>query len=147
MLIANTCALVVAQVNGLGTDAMTSADAWMATFAYCFQIYFDFAGYSDMAIGLGLMMGFQFPENFNFPYLAKSITEFWKRWHMTLGLWMRDYLYIPLGGNRGSSYRTYLNLGLVFLISGLWHGANWNFLVWGAYHGCLLYTSPSPRDV
>ena len=138
VLIANTCALVVAQVNGLGTDAMTSADAWMATFAYCFQIYFDFAGYSDMAIGLGLMMGFQFPENFNFPYLAKSITEFWKRWHMTLGLWMRDYLYIPLGGNRGSSYRTYLNLGLVFLISGLWHGANWNFLIWGAYHGCFL---------
>ena len=138
VFIANTFAVVVAQINALGIDTMSSADAWLATIAYCFQIYFDFAGYSDMAIGLGLMMGFKFPENFNFPYLSKSITEFWKRWHMTLGLWMRDYLYIPLGGNRSSSYRTYINLGLVFLISGLWHGANWNFLIWGAYHGCFL---------
>ncbi len=138
VFIANTFALVVAQINALGIDTMSSADAWLATFAYCFQIYFDFAGYSDMAIGLGLMMGFKFPENFNFPYLSKSITEFWKRWHMTLGLWMRDYLYIPLGGNQKSSYRTYLNLGLVFFISGFWHGANWNFIVWGLYHGCFL---------
>lgn len=113
-------------------------ESWVAVLAYTFQIYFDFSGYSDMAIGLGRMMGFKFPENFNFPYISKSITEFWRRWHMTLSSWMRDYLYIPLGGNRVSATRTYLNLWVVFLISGLWHGASWNFVIWGAYHGLWL---------
>lgn len=116
----------------------TCAEAWIALAAYTFQIYFDFSGYSDMAIGLGRMMGFHFPENFNFPYLSKSITEFWRRWHITLSSWMRDYLYIPLGGNRKGVRRTYINLWLVFLISGLWHGASWNFVIWGAYHGFWL---------
>lgn len=117
-----------------------SGEAWIALVAYTFQIYFDFSGYSDMAIGLGRMMGFHFPENFNYPYISKSITEFWRRWHITLSSWMRDYLYIPLGGNRGSVSRTYINLWLVFLISGLWHGANWNFVIWGAFHGFWLVT-------
>lgn len=103
--------------------------------AYTFQIYFDFSGYSDMAIGLGKMMDFQFPENFNFPYKSESVKAFWKRWHMTLGQWMQDYLYIPLGGNRVSTTRLYVNLWLVFLLSGLWHGASFNFLIWGAWHG------------
>jgi alginate O-acetyltransferase complex protein AlgI len=117
---------------------LTSALAWTGILAYTFQIYFDFAGYSDMAIGLGRMMGFRFPENFNFPYTSRSITEFWKRWHMTLGNWMKDYLYIPLGGNRGG--QTYRNLMTVFLLSGLWHGASWNFVIWGAFHGSFLVT-------
>jgi alginate O-acetyltransferase complex protein AlgI len=102
------------------------------------QLYFDFSGYSDMAIGLGEMMGFRIPENFNFPYISKSITEFWKKWHISLGNWMRNYLYIPLGGNRQGGYRMYANLWLVFIISGFWHGAGWNFILWGAYHGLFL---------
>lgn len=118
----------------------TGGEAWIALVAYTFQIYFDFSGYSDMAIGLGRMMGFHFPENFNFPYISKSITEFWRRWHITLSNWMRDYLYIPLGGNRKGNVRTYVNLWLVFLISGLWHGASWNFVLWGAFHGFWLVT-------
>tara|TARA_R110002050_G_scaffold263065_1_gene403449 strand:+ start:8767 stop:10185 length:1419 start_codon:yes stop_codon:yes gene_type:complete len=138
IFIANTFAEVVANVNGLGIDQMSTTDSWMGILAYTFQIYFDFAGYSDMAIGLGLMIGFQFPENFNFPYLSKSITEFWQRWHITLGSWMRDYLYIPLGGNRVSNIRVYFNLLFVFFISGFWHGANWNFIIWGFYHGFFL---------
>lgn len=117
---------------------LTTTESWVAILAYTFQIYFDFSGYSDMAIGLGRMMGFNFPENFNAPYISKSITEFWQRWHMTLGSWMRDYLYIPLGGNKVSKNRLYVNLITVFLISGIWHGAAWNFLIWGAYHGVLL---------
>ncbi|MFD1467932.1 MBOAT family O-acyltransferase [Hymenobacter caeli] len=112
--------------------------AWLGALAYTFQIYFDFSGYSDMAIGLGRMMGFQFPENFNNPYVARSITEFWQRWHITLGRWMRDYLYIPLGGNRVAPSRLYLNLWTVFILSGFWHGAAWNFVAWGAYHGLFL---------
>ncbi|MFM8964317.1 MAG: MBOAT family O-acyltransferase, partial [Sphingomonadales bacterium] len=107
--------------------------------AYTFQIYFDFSGYSDMAIGLARMMGFRFPENFDSPYSAQSITEFWRRWHITLGAFMRDFLYIPLGGNRvRQKWRLYFNLWLVFLISGLWHGASWNFVLWGAFHGIFL---------
>jgi alginate O-acetyltransferase complex protein AlgI len=103
------------------------------------QIYFDFSGYSDMAIGLALMMGFRFPENFNNPYAARSITDFWRRWHMTLGAWMKNYLYIPLGGNKvQSKTRLYFNLWLVFLASGLWHGAAWGFVIWGVYHGFFL---------
>ena len=112
--------------------------AWLGILAYSFQIYFDFAGYSDMAIGLGRMMGFHFLENFNRPYIATSITAFWRRWHISLSNWMREYLYIPLGGNRTAPGRTYLNLWIVFLISGLWHGAAWNFILWGAYHGFFL---------
>ena len=138
VFIANTFALVVAQVNDIGLAELSTEAAWIGALAYAFQIYFDFAGYSDMAIGLGLMIGFKFPENFNFPYISKSVSEFWKRWHITLGSWMRDYLYIPLGGNKVSPMRVYFNLIFVFFISGLWHGANWNFVVWGLYHGAFL---------
>ena len=116
----------------------TSGTAWIGILAYAFQIYFDFSGYSDMAIGIGRMIGFNFPENFNNPYISQNITEFWRRWHITLGRFMRDYLYIPLGGNKVSAGRLYVNLWLVFLISGLWHGAAWNFVIWGAFHGFFL---------
>jgi alginate O-acetyltransferase complex protein AlgI len=112
--------------------------AWLGAVAYTFQIYFDFSGYSDMAIGLGRFMGFQFPENFNNPYISRSITEFWQRWHITLGRWMRDYLYIPLGGNQVKPSRLYINLWTVFILSGFWHGAAWNFIAWGAFHGLFL---------
>jgi alginate O-acetyltransferase complex protein AlgI len=112
--------------------------AWAGVTAYAFQIYFDFSGYSDMAIGLGLMLGFEFRRNFDLPYLSQSITEFWRRWHISLSTWLRDYLYIPLGGNRRSNRRTYLNLALVMLLGGLWHGAQWTFVIWGAIHGLLL---------
>lgn len=114
------------------------ADAWIGAIAYTLQLYFDFSAYSDMAIGLGLMMGFRFMENFNHPYISKSITEFWQRWHISLSTWLRDYLYIPLGGNRKSPSRTYVNLMLVMLLGGLWHGANWTFVLWGAWHGGFL---------
>lgn len=118
---------------------LSSTEAWLGLLAYAFQIYYDFAGYSDMAIGIGRMIGFTFPENFNNPYVSRSITEFWRRWHMTLSAWMRDYLYIPLGGNRvNTKLRLFMNLWIVFLISGLWHGASWNFVLWGAYHGLFL---------
>jgi len=124
-------------LNGNIMDLSTPA-AWVGILAYTFQIYFDFSGYSDMAIGLGKIMGFHFPENFQSPYTSTSISEFWRRWHITLGGFMRDYLYIPLGGNRVSPVRLYFNLWLVFLLSGLWHGASWNFVLWGAYHGLFL---------
>jgi alginate O-acetyltransferase complex protein AlgI len=114
------------------------ADAWLGAVAYSIQLFFDFSGYSTMAIGLALMIGFKFPENFNDPYLSSSITEFWKRWHMSLSNWLREYLYVPLGGNRKGVFRTYLNLFLTMLLGGLWHGANWTFLVWGAWHGLIL---------
>lgn len=117
---------------------LTFAAAWLGLLAYTIQIYFDFSGYSDMAIGLGRILGFRFPENFNRPYSAHSITEFWRRWHMSLSSWFRDYLYIPLGGNRAGPLRTYANLWVVFLVTGLWHGANWTFILWGAWHGLLL---------
>jgi len=106
--------------------------------AYAFQIYFDFCGYSDMAVGLGRMLGFEYLKNFDAPYLADSITEVWRRWHISLSSVLRDYLYLPLGGNRLGETRTYINLGIVMLLGGLWHGAKWNFVVWGAYHGALL---------
>lgn len=125
-------------LNGNLTE-ISSATAWIGILAYTFQIYFDFSGYSDMAIGLGRMMGFKFPENFNSPYISRSISEFWRRWHITLSTFMRDYLYIPLGGNRvKSNSRLYVNLTVVFLLSGLWHGAAWNFILWGIYHGIFL---------
>jgi alginate O-acetyltransferase complex protein AlgI len=116
----------------------TTADAWLGALSYTVQLYFDFSGYSDMAIGLGLMMGFRFVENFNQPYISQSITEFWRRWHMSLSSWLRDYLYIALGGNRGGTLKTYRNLFLTMLLGGLWHGANWTFLIWGAWHGLIL---------
>jgi alginate O-acetyltransferase complex protein AlgI len=112
--------------------------AWLGVLAYTLQIYFDFSGYSDMAIGLGRIFGFKFPENFNRPYSALSVTDFWRRWHITLSNWFRDYLYIPLGGSRGAARRTYVNLWIVFLLTGAWHGANWTFVAWGIYHGGLL---------
>jgi alginate O-acetyltransferase complex protein AlgI len=118
---------------------LDATSAWMGALLYTFQIYFDFAGYSDMAIGLGRMLGFKFPENFHNPYTATSITDFWRRWHMTLGSWMKNYLYIPLGGNRPKRpWLVYVNLFIVFLASGFWHGANWSFLAWGIYHGTFI---------
>jgi Predicted membrane protein involved in D-alanine export len=138
VLIANTLAQVADQVFAMDYLQIGSGVAWVGILSYTFQIYFDFSGYSDMAIGLGKMMGFNFPENFMNPYTSQSISEFWRRWHMTLGLFMKDYLYIPLGGNRGSKARTYLNLAIVFLCSGFWHGASFNFILWGAFHGFFL---------
>ncbi len=119
-------------------SAVGLADSWFGAVAYSFQIYFDFSGYSDMAIGLGLMLGFVFPKNFDSPYHAQSITEFWRRWHISLSTWLRDYLYIPLGGNRKGEARTYVNLALVMLLGGLWHGAAWTFVIWGGIHGAML---------
>lgn len=138
VLIANTMAVYADKAFALGAGELATSSAWIGMLAYTFQIYFDFSGYSDMAIGLGKMMGFRFPENFNNPYTSKSVTEFWKRWHMTLGNFIMNYLYIPLGGNRKGTGRTYLNLWLCFLLSGLWHGASWNFVVWGAFHGLFI---------
>jgi len=137
---------VVANSMGELADALFAADpaslttgaAWGAAAAYSLQIYYDFSGYSHMAIGLGLWLGFSFPENFNFPYVSRSITEFWRRWHISLSTWLRDYLYIPLGGNRHGALATYRNLLIVFLLCGLWHGAAWSFVLWGGYHGALL---------
>jgi len=139
VILANTLGETADLIFDGSLSTLSTADAWLGLLAYSFQIYYDFAGYSDMAIGLGKMIGFTFPENFNSPYLSGSISEFWRRWHMTLGHWMRDYLYIPLGGNRvNTRSRLYMNLWIVFLISGLWHGASWNFVIWGAYHGLFL---------
>jgi len=126
--------------KGFLLESPTTADAWLSVFAYSAQLYFDFSGYADMAIGLGLMMGFRFCENFNQPYVSQSITEFWRRWHISLSSWLRDYLYISLGGNRGSKLKTYRNLLLTMLLGGLWHGANWTFIIWGAWHGGILAT-------
>ncbi|MDM7483041.1 MAG: MBOAT family protein [Halomonas sp.] len=137
VLIADTLAPVADACFALSHPSL--ADAWLGTFAYGMQLFFDFAGYSAMAIGIGRMLGFQFPENFDAPYIARSIQEFWRRWHMTLGSWLRDYLYIPLGGNRGAPWRVYLNLMLIMAISGLWHGADsLNFLFWGLLHGAAM---------
>jgi len=139
VLIANTLGAQADAVFALNYNEIPAFTAWLGILAYTFQIYFDFSGYSDMALGLGKMLGFKFPENFNNPYTSGSITEFWRRWHITLGNWMRNYLYIPLGGNRvPSKKRLYFNLWFVFLASGLWHGASWSFVVWGAFHGFFL---------
>jgi alginate O-acetyltransferase complex protein AlgI len=137
-IIANTLGMQADAVFKLAPDQVDTAIAWVGALAYTFQIYFDFSGYSDMAIGLGKIMGFRFPENFNNPYTSASITEFWRKWHKTLGAWMKNYLYIPLGGNQGSNIKLYRNLIIVFLLSGFWHGASWNFILWGAYHGLFL---------
>lgn len=136
VLIANVMAAYCADIYQHSPDTTGQFGAWIGALAYTFQLYFDFSGYSDMAIGIGMMMGFRFPENFNSPYSAQSITDFWRRWHITLGAWMRNYLYIPLGGNKNGNL--YLNLCIVFLASGLWHGAAWAFVFWGAYHGFFL---------
>jgi len=139
VLIANVVGHAADMIFALPTDQLGTTTAWIGAISYTFQIYFDFSGYSDMAIGLALMMGFRLPENFMDPYTSTSITDFWRRWHITLGSWMRNYLYIPLGGNRvNSKRRLYFNLWLVFLCSGLWHGAAWGFIIWGAYHGSFL---------
>jgi alginate O-acetyltransferase complex protein AlgI len=137
VLIANVLGDFSAQLLH-GTDDLSTGAAWLGMLAYTFQIYFDFSGYSDMAIGLGKLFGFTFPENFDRPYTSRSITEFWKKWHITLGDFMKNYLYIPLGGNRKGTARTYINLMIVFLLSGLWHGANWTFVLWGVFHGTWL---------
>jgi alginate O-acetyltransferase complex protein AlgI len=136
ILLANPCG----KIADLAFDAgsLGVLDAWYGVIAYAFQIYFDFSGYSDMAIGLGLMLGFVFPKNFDSPYRSQSITEFWRRWHISLSSWLRDYLYVPLGGNRRGPTRTYINLSIVMLLGGLWHGAAWNFIIWGAMHGGML---------
>lgn len=138
VLIANVLGEVADDVFKLQPADINSTTAWLGILAYTFQLYFDFSGYSDMAIGIGKFLGFNFPENFNSPYISQSITEFWRRWHMTLSSWMKNYLYIPLGGNKVSVLRMFLNLWIVFLISGFWHGAEWTFLVWGAYHGFFI---------
>ena len=138
ILIANNTAEVADAVFALAPQALDTATAWIGVFAYTLQIFFDFAGYSLMAIGLGRIMGFHFPQNFNYPYISQSITEFWRRWHMSLSSWFRDYLYIPLGGNRGGPLRTYRNLFIVFFLCGLWHGAAWTFIAWGMFHGAAL---------
>jgi len=136
VLIADTVAPLVEAA--FSAPQPTLADAWLGAVAYTIQLFFDFSGYTDMAIGLALMIGFVFPENFNDPYVSRSITEFWKRWHMSLSNWLREYLYISLGGNRKGLLRTYINLFLTMLLGGLWHGANWTFVLWGAWHGGIL---------
>lgn len=138
VIIANPLGEVADAIFSAQLDSINSMVAWVGIACYTMQIYFDFSGYSDMAIGLARIFGFKFPENFNYPYIAKSIKEFWRRWHMSLSAWFRDYVYIPLGGNRVSLARQYFNLVLVFFLCGLWHGASWNFVIWGLFHGFFL---------
>ncbi len=138
VIIANVLGEVVDTLYGLDPTTMGSGAAWCAAILYTLQIYYDFAGYSDMAIGTAQLFGFDYPENFNYPYISASIQEFWRRWHISLSTWFRDYLYIPLGGNRKGKYRTYLNLWIVFAVTGFWHGARWTFLGWGLYHGFFM---------
>lgn len=138
VLIANTVAVPADQIFALPVEQLTPALAWLGILCYTLQIYFDFSGYSDMAIGIGHMLGFRFKENFRWPYISESIREFWRRWHISLSSWFRDYLYIPLGGNRHGDVRTGFNLVTVFFLCGLWHGASWTFVVWGLYHGAFL---------
>jgi alginate O-acetyltransferase complex protein AlgI len=138
VLLANTFAGLADTIFNAPPDSYPVGTAWLGIIAYTLQIYFDFSGYSDMAIGLGKMVGFDFKENFDYPYIARSIQDFWRRWHISLSSWFRDYVYIPLGGSRGSKVRTYRNLLIVFFVTGLWHGASMNFIVWGLYHGLFL---------
>ncbi len=138
VLIANNVGALWTEVEEMGFAGISTPLAWLAVLAFTLQIYFDFSGYSLMAIGLGRMLGFEFPQNFNFPYISKSMTEFWRRWHMTLGSWFRQYMYIPMGGNRKGAARTVFNLFLVWAATGLWHGASWNFVLWGLYFFVLL---------
>ncbi len=138
ILVANTLALPADQIFALPASQLSTADAWLGVVCYTLQIYFDFSGYSDMAIGMGKMFGFEFMENFRFPYSAQSIRDFWRRWNISLSTWFRDYLYFPLGGNRAGKARTSLNLVIVFFLCGLWHGAGWTFVIWGMFHGLFL---------
>ena len=138
MLIANTMGAIADKIFIQNPDTFSPLVAWIGSIAYTFQLYFDFSGYSDMAIGLGLIFGFKFLENFNYPYISKSITEFWRRWHISLSTWFKEYVYIPLGGNRKGKFKTLRNLGIVFLLTGIWHGAAWNFVVWGIWHGFFI---------
>ena len=138
VLIANTLAVVVDKIFEQAPENLTTEIAWLGAVAYCLQLYYDFSGYSDMAIGLGLMFGFRFLENFNYPYISKSISEFWRRWHISLATWFRQYLYIPLGGNRKGEVRTYWNLFFIFLVTGVWHGAAWNYILWGVWNGIFI---------
>lgn len=138
VLIANNIGMLWSQIKATDYGELSAVTAWLGILAFTFQIYFDFSGYSDMAIGLGKMMGFNFPENFNYPYMSHSISEFWRRWHMTLGAWFKSYIYIPLGGNRKGLPRTIINLLIVWAITGIWHGASWNFMLWGVYFGVLI---------
>jgi len=138
VIISNSIGLVANNIFNLEPYEMSVVLTWIAVIAYTFQIYFDFSGYSDMAIGLGKMFGFNFMENFNYPYISKSITEFWRRWHISLSMWFRDYVYIPLGGNRCSTLKRIRNIFIVWFLTGFWHGANWNFMVWGIYFAFIL---------
>lgn len=138
MLIANTMGAIVDKIFIQDPHNFSHAVAWLGSVAYTFQLYFDFSGYSDMAIGLGLIFGFKFMENFNYPYISKSITEFWRRWHISLSTWFKQYVYISLGGNREGKLKTLRNLGIVFLLTGIWHGAEWTFVVWGIWHGFFI---------
>jgi len=138
VLIANPLALAADTVFSLPQAELSAGLAWFGVLCYTFQIYLDFSGYTDMAIGLGKMFGFEFPENFNYPYFSQSVRDFWRRWHITLSQWFRDYLYVPMGGNRHGARREYFNLLVVFLLCGLWHGANWTFVIWGVWHGLFL---------
>ena len=137
VVLANTFGSVYEQVAAMQMGSFSTLTAWVGAIAYAFQIYFDFGGYSDMAIGLGKMFGFEFLPNFNYPYIAKSITDFWRRWHISLSTWFREYVYIPLGGNRCTPSRHILNLLIVWMLTGLWHGAQWNFMFWGLYYGVI----------
>jgi alginate O-acetyltransferase complex protein AlgI len=138
VLLANQAGVLADLAFGTPVNALTMPMAWLGAIAYSIQIYFDFSGYSDMAIGIGRALGFSFPENFNYPYVSKSITEFWRRWHISLSSWFKDYVYIPLGGNRKGLKRTNCNLFIVFALTGFWHGANWTFFLWGLWHGLFL---------
>ena len=138
VLIANTLAVVADKVFAQAPENLTPEAAWIGAIAYCLQLYYDFSGYSDMAIGLGLMFGFRFLENFNYPYISKTISELWRRWHISLATWFKQYLYIPLGGNRKGELRTYWNLFCIFLVTGVWHGAAWNYILWGVWNGIFI---------
>ncbi|HKM32953.1 MAG TPA: MBOAT family O-acyltransferase [Oscillospiraceae bacterium] len=138
VLLANSIGMLWSQIKAMPIGELPAATAWIGILAFAFQIYFDFSGYSDMAVGLGKMLGFKFPQNFDHPYISKSISEFWRRWHMTLGGWFREYLYIPLGGNRNGTFQTVRNLLIVWFLTGLWHGASWNFVLWGVYFGVII---------
>ncbi len=138
LILANGVGMLWDAVSAQPASSLSALSAWLGVLAYAFQIYFDFSGYSDMAIGMGRMFGFQFPENFRYPYVSRSVSDFWRRWHITLSTWFREYLYIPLGGNRVRVPRNIFNLAVVWMATGLWHGASWNFLLWGAYFGAVL---------
>ncbi|WP_027184185.1 MBOAT family O-acyltransferase [Desulfovibrio inopinatus] len=144
VLVANVVALPADKIFAIPPDQLTTPVAWLGIICYTIQIYFDFSGYSDMAIGLANMFGFKFLENFNYPYISKSIREFWRRWHISLSTWFRDYLYIPMGGSRVAPWRVYFNLVTVFFLCGLWHGASWNFIIWGLFHGLFLVLERTP---